>query len=137
MSLIVRTKTKENPVNAVTQPPTKTKKEKAPKAEGTTAEGAPKEKKESKPRGPRKDYGFAATSTIKLNDGEKGYRGQRLEWFNHLKAHNGKTVGEFLEATKAMKDPGRGWLRFFVQDEACTLVPAPAAEAPAEQKPAA
>lgn len=122
-------------MNDATTPPTKTKKQKAKKeaaaegTEGAATEGAPKERK---PRGPRKDYGFAQDSVIALTDGEKGYRGQRLEWYNHLKNANGKTVGEFLEATKDMKDPGRGWLRFFVQDEACTLTPA-AQPAPAEQ----
>lgn len=115
-------------------PPTKTKKSKKVEAsqEQTNetageqaADAAPKEKK---PRAPRKDYGFAPTSTIKLTDGEKSYRGQRLEWYEVLKAHEGKTVADFLEASKDRKDPGRGWLRFFVQDEACTLTPAPASE---------
>jgi hypothetical protein len=118
-----------------TQPPTKTKEQaKAPPATGA-AKTSGGEKKPSKPRGPRKDYGFNAGSTIKLTDGEKNYRGQRLDWYKHLAACNGKTVADFLEASKGMKDPGRGWLRFFVQDEACTLTPPP--PAPEEQKKAA
>lgn len=119
-----------------TVPPTKTKK--APKNENaaatTEAAGAPatEVKKESKPRGPRKDYGFAQDSVIRLTQSAEAptFRGQRLEWYNHLKANDGKTVAEFLEATKGMKDPGRGWLRFFASEEsgpACTLVPAPKA----------
>src|SRR5690606_33746352 len=112
---------KENSVDpAKTTPPTKTKSKSEVKREDSQkAAKEPKEKKESKPRGPRKDYGFSAGSTITVLPEDKTYRGQRLEWYNHLKAANGKTVQDFLDATKDMKDPGRGWLRFFVQDGAC------------------
>lgn len=79
------------------------------------------EKKETKPRAPRQDYGFAQDAIIRLTDGEKTYRGRRLEMYEALKKSNGKTVSHFLDNNKNEKDPPRGWLRFFVQNEACTL----------------
>lgn len=89
----------------------------APKA-GKNEVKAPKEKKA---RSPRQDYGFAKDATIRLTDGEKSYRGRRLEMYEALKKSNGKTVAHFLDNNKNEKDPPRGWLRFFVQNEACTL----------------
>lgn len=76
---------------------------------------------EKKKRAPRQDYGFAKDAIIRLTDGEKSYRGRRLEMYEALKASNGRTVEHFLEANKNEEDPPRGWLRFFVQNEACTL----------------
>jgi hypothetical protein len=82
----------------------------------------PKKAKEAaKPRAPRKDYGFAKDATITLTDGDKSYRGNRLDMYTALKKSNGKTVAHFLESNKNEKDPPRGWLRFFVQAEDCTL----------------
>ena len=80
-----------------------------------------KEKGEAKPRAPRQDYGFAKDAKISLTDGEKTYRGKRLEMYEALKKSNGKTVEHFLENNKNEKDPPRGWLRFFIQNEAATL----------------
>ena len=87
------------------------------------------EQKEKKPRAPRQNYGFAPGAKIVVSQEEKKYRGQRLEWYEALKAANGKTVEQFFEATKGRKDPARGWLRFFVQDGACSLSAPPATEA--------
>ena len=119
-------------------PPTKAAK--APKAPKATKE--PKVAKEpadpnapKKERAPRQDYGFAKDATIAVVEAEgKKYRGQRGEWFQTLVAHNGKTVGEWLEDRKDSKDPPRGWLRFFVQDGSVTLSGGTkaAAEAPAQ-----
>jgi len=84
---------------------------------------------EKKPRAPRKDYGFAKGATIHLTEGEKGYRGNRARWYNdYLRKSDGKTVEHFAGlAEKAQEKEGaRGWLRFFVENEACTL------ETPAE-----
>lgn len=82
---------------------------------------------EKKPRAPRKDYGFAKGATIVLTEGEKSYRGNRARWYDHLKAANGKTVEQFAEIAKDEKEGARGWLRFFVENEACTLTAPPAA----------
>lgn len=79
------------------------------------------EKGDKKPRAPRQDYGFAKDAKIHLTDGEKTYRGKRKEMYDALKKSNGKTVAHFLDNNKNEKDPPRGWLRFFVQNEACTL----------------
>ena len=76
---------------------------------------------EKKPRAARQDYGFASDAKIELTDGEKSYRGKRLEMYEALKKSKGKTVQHFLDNNKNEKDPPRGWLRFFVQNEACTL----------------
>jgi len=90
----------------------------APAAKAKPKAAASGEKKE---RAPRQDYGFAKDAKIKLTDGEKSYRGKRLEMYEALKKSNGKSVEHFLETNKNEKDPPRGWLRFFVQNEACTL----------------
>lgn len=93
-----------------------------PKADKKAAAKPPKaEGGEKKPRAPRQDYGFAKDAKITLTDGEKTYRGKRLEMYAALKKSNGKTVEHFLDNNKNEKDPPRGWLRFFVQNEACTL----------------
>lgn len=78
-------------------------------------------KGDKKPRAARQDYGFAKDAKISLTDGDKTYRGRRLEMYEALKKSNGKTVEHYLENNKNEKDPPRGWLRFFVQNEACTL----------------
>ena len=109
-------------------PPTKPKAAKTP----------PKKDGESKPRAPRVDYGFAKDAKITLTDGDKSYRGKRLEMYEALKKSNGKTVEHFLDNNKNEKDPPRGWLRFFVQNEACTLsggTPPAKKEAKAETAP--
>lgn len=99
----------------------------------TVAPKAPKEPKAAKPvgekkeRAPRKDYGFSAEATIRLTDKEVKYRGQRADYYGLLKAANGKKVQVFLDSAKDRKDPPRGWLRFFVEDGACTLEAAKAA----------
>ena len=92
-----------------------------PKAEKAAPPKAKKEGGEKKARAPRTDYGFAADATIRLTDGEKTYRGKRGAMYEALKKSNGKPVQHFLDNNKNEKDPPRGWLRFFVQDEACTL----------------
>jgi hypothetical protein len=85
---------------------------------------------DKKPRAPRKDYGFAKGATIALTDGEKTYKGNRLRWYSYLTKSDGKPVEHFAKlAEKAEEKEGaRGWLRFFVENEACTLT-APPAEA--------
>lgn len=60
---------------------------------------------------------------LKVKGGAK-FRGAREQWYSVLQAHDGKPVGEFLEATKA-KPPSltkkgeaenpQGWLRFFIR----------------------
>lgn len=117
----------------------KPKKEKAPKVEKTPADpNAPK-----KERAPRTDYGFRPDAVIGLVEGKGDkYRGHRKDWFETVKAHVGKTVTEWVAATKKEGgDPPRGWLRFFVQDGAVTLtggttIPAPEPKK-TEEKPAA
>ena len=49
------------------------------------------------------------------------YRGQRKLWFDMLAECDGKTVQDFLELTRNMKDSTRGWLRFFVDDRVVTF----------------
>lgn len=95
------------------------------KAEAAKADTASGEKK---PRAPRKDYGYAKGATIHLTEGDKSYRGNRLRWYEYLKAANGKTVEQFDEIVKKAdeKEGARGWLRFFVENEACTLKAPPA-----------
>lgn len=96
------------------------------------AEKKPRAKKEKvakdpaapkKPRAPRQDYGYRLDATITvLEDKSEKYRGDRKDWFGTVKSYEGKTVGEWLTATKVEGgDPPRGWLRFFVQDGAVTL----------------
>jgi len=85
---------------------------------------------DKKPRAPRKDYGFAKGATINLTDGEKAYKGNRLRWYAYLQKSDGKTVEHFAGLAKKAeeKEGARGWIRFFVDNEACTLT-APPAEA--------
>ena len=92
-----------------------------PKADKAPPKAQKKADGEKKPRAPRQDYGFASDATIKLTDGEKSYRGKRGTMYEALKKSAGKPVQHFLDNNKNEKDPPRGWLRFFVQDEACTL----------------
>lgn len=107
-----------------------------PKKTSAKAETPKKNDGEKKARAPRKDYGFALDATIRLTDGEKTYRGKRLEMYEALKKSNGKTVQHFLDNNKNEKDPPRGWLRFFVANEAATLEGGtpPAAKAKKEAK---
>jgi hypothetical protein len=78
---------------------------------------------DKKPRAPRKDYGFTKGATIQLTDGEKTYRGNRLRWYGYLTKADGKPVEAFEALAKKAeeKEGARGWLRFFVENEACTL----------------
>lgn len=80
------------------------------------------DKKESKERAPRQDYGYkpGAKITLTKEASEKKYRGKRAEYFAVLEKCDGKTVEDFEKAAPA-GDPPRGWLRFFVQDGAATL----------------
>lgn len=75
---------------------------------------------EKKERAPRQDYGFLPGAKITLTDKENKYRGKRLEYYEILKKHNGKSIEDFFKACP-QEDPPRGWLRFFVQDGAATL----------------
>jgi hypothetical protein len=95
----------------------------APPKAAPAAKKAPPKKAdgEKKPRAPRKDYGFAKDATIKMATEEKTYRGKRKEMYEALQKSAGKTVQHYLDNNKNEKDPPRGWLRFFVQDGACTL----------------
>jgi hypothetical protein len=75
---------------------------------------------EKKERAPRQDYGFRKGATITITEKEVKYRGKRLEYFEILKKHDGKTIEKFFSACPE-GDPPRGWLRFFVTDGAATL----------------
>ncbi len=100
-------------------PPTKS----TPTAKSESADG------EKKPRAARKDYGYAKGATIALTDGEKTFKGARARWYtDYLRKCNGKTVEHFatLAEKGGEKEQPRGWLRFFVEAEACTLTPPPA-----------
>ena len=114
--------------NVATTPPGSKTAAAAKNVKKATAKG--KETGEKKTRAPRKDYGFAKGATIHLTEGEKAYRGNRLRWYGYLKEANGKTVEEFFKlAEKAgEKDAPRGWLRFFIQNEAATLTAPPASK---------
>lgn len=83
---------------------------------------------DKKPRAARKDYGYAKGATIELTDGEQKFRGARARWYEYLTKSAGKPVEHFAKlAEKAEeKEQPRGWLRFFVEAEACTLTPPPA-----------
>lgn len=76
-----------------------------------------------KARGPRKDYGFAATSTIRVvPEKEAKFRGTRKGYFDSVVEFNGRTVADWVDANKGEgRDPPRGWLRFFVQEGYVTL----------------
>ncbi len=83
---------------------------------------------DKKPRAARKNYGYAKGATIQLTDGEQKFRGARARWYEYLKKSNGKSVEHFdgLAKKAEEKEASRGWVRFFVEVEACTL------KAPAE-----
>jgi len=102
----------------------------APPEGGKKAAKTAKADGDKKPRAPRKDYGFAKGATINLTDGEKTYKGNRLRWYGYLTKSDGKTIEHFagLAEKAEEKEGARGWLRFFVENEACTLT-APPAEA--------
>lgn len=106
----------------VKQPKTSEAKAKAPKEAKAKAPKAPKEPKVKRP------YKYSRDAIIRLvPDKEIKYRGQRAEWFEIVKAHDGKKVSEFNEAAKGrtngkgvVQTPS-GWLRFYVIDGAVTL----------------
>jgi hypothetical protein len=96
----------------------------------------PKAKKEPKaPRDPNAAKNMMnrdATIRVDLTK-EVKYRGQRLEWFERVKAFDGKTVKEFSEGNKGIANgkgtvqaPG-GWLSFYVRDKSVILENPPAA----------
>ena len=108
-----------------TRPPGKTTKKKtaAKKNDAPPAEPADSgETTTKRARSKAESYGYAKGAVISLTEKADSakYRGKRLEYFNRLQKHNGKTVEKFFEACPA-DDPPRGWLRFFVRDGVCTL----------------
>lgn len=76
------------------------------------------------PRQPKQDYGFKKEAVITLTGKETKYRGARKSWFDSVSSMQGQTVASYLEAYKDSKESPRGWLRFFVQDGAVSLVAA-------------
>ena len=118
---------------ASTTPPGTTKKTPAKKGAAPPEKGA--EQKERKPRAPRVDYGYKPGATIMVTEKEGKYRGKRGEYYERLKAANGKTVEDFFK-TCPDNDPPRGWLRFFVSDGAAELKGGkdPEPKAPAKKK---
>lgn len=121
--------------------PAKAPKEaKPPKEPKVKAEKAPADPNApKKERAPRTDYGFSPDATIALVEGKGDkYRGHRKDWYDTVKAHEGKKVGEWIAATKKEGgDPPRGWLRFFVQDGAVTLTAPPIVESKEPNTPPA
>lgn len=101
--------------------PAKPAKTKATKTAAKEAKDSAEPGEPKKPRAPRADYGYAANAVIRVQATDKNYRGHTLEWYNRLKAADGKTAEEFLKANegvttpKGADDPPRGWLRHFVQ----------------------
>lgn len=94
---------------------------KAPKAEKAPVDpNAPKA-----PRAARQDYGFrpdAVIAIVKDKDVTK-LRGHRKAWHDKIAAFDGKKVSEFTEANKTdVKDPPRGWVRFFAQEGFISLI---------------
>lgn len=75
-------------------------------------------------RAPRQDYGFKPNAIITLTGKETKYRGARKEWFDTVVKYQGQTVKAWDESHLNPKDSPRGWLRFFVQDGAVSLVSA-------------
>ena len=75
-------------------------------------------------RAPRQDYGFKPDAVIVLTGKEIKYRGARKSWFDSVAGFNGQTVKAFTDAYTDSKESPRGWLRFFVQDGAVSLVQA-------------
>jgi hypothetical protein len=115
------------------QPPTKGEtKAKPPKAEKEAK--PPKEKKD---RAPKADYGYRKGATLKLTGKEAKYTGQRAEWFETIKAFNGKKVEDWSDTRKDVKNGNgviqspRGWLRFYVKDGTVALE---GGESPAPKK---
>jgi hypothetical protein len=110
-------------------PPVKQPKASEAKASEAKAK-APKEAKAKAPKEPKvkRPYKYSRDAIIRLvPDKEIKYRGQRAEWFEIVKAHDGKKVSEFNEAAKGrtngkgvVQTPS-GWLRFYVIDGAVTL----------------
>jgi hypothetical protein len=78
---------------------------------------------EKKERKPRRQYGYAATSVIKLvPEKEHSYRGHRKAWYERVAAFEGRTVAELeAECPADPKNKPRGWLRFFTEDGTVVL----------------
>lgn len=140
--LIKKDGKKMNAVPDLTPPgksdkPKKEKKVKEPKVE-LAAEAGDAPKKE---RAPRADYGYRPDAVIELNAAKdvSKIRGNVKAWHDKVKEFVGKTAAEFIEANKGNeKDPPRGWLRHFAQNEYIVLKGAEKApEAPGETPPAA
>lgn len=106
----------------------KPKKEKKVKAVETTVVDGSAPKKE---RAPRSDYGFRPDAVITINAGKdvSKIRGNVKTWHDRIKEYDGKTCATFIEGNKGNeKDPPRGWLRHFAQNDYIVLKGA-------EQKP--
>ena len=133
-----------NEVSADLTPPTKKAKKAAaepkapaePKPVELDAEGNPVKKT----RGPRKEYGYHKDAIIQFTEKANTYRGQRKEWYDRVKAFEGKTCAEFEAANKGIPNnqgtiqAPRGWLHGLIRRGSVVLLP-PAA--PPEPPPAA
>lgn len=89
------------------------------KSEAETSGDVPK-----KERAPRSDYGYRPDAVITVNSGKdtSKIRGNVKNWHDRIKDFDGKTASEFIEANKSNeKDPPRGWLRHFAQNDYITL----------------
>jgi TRAP-type C4-dicarboxylate transport system substrate-binding protein len=99
------------------KPEEKTKVVKPPKAKAEGENGEQKERKERVVRS------FPKNGILRVTpqEQEKTFRGKRQDYYDTLKAHDGKTVETFLTALKAKDDPKGGgpgaWLRWFVDEE--------------------
>jgi hypothetical protein len=102
-------------MNANLNPPAvKTKNDSAVKAPKEEKVKAPKVAKEpadpnapKKERAAKKDYGYSKDSIIHVLKPEASFRGQRGEWFERIKAFDGKTCGEFCAANDKVPN-GKG-----------------------------
>lgn len=92
------------------------------KAEAPKGASASKVATESTPQ--------ARPNKIRLLKKDVVYRGARHDWYERLKAHDGKTEGEFIAST--MENPPaktkngtvenpKGWVRFFVRQGVMSL----------------
>lgn len=79
-----------------------------------------------KTRAPRQDYGFNEAAVITKTGKDVKYRmnGKRRSWYESVTGFEGQTVKAYLDAYADSKESPRGWLRFFVQDGAISLVAA-------------
>jgi GH25 family lysozyme M1 (1,4-beta-N-acetylmuramidase) len=118
---------KEPKVKAVKEP-------KPVNTDGTSVELPKKE------RAPRSDYGYKPDAVISINANKdvSKIRGNVKAWYDRVKEFEGKTVASFIEANKGNeKDPPRGWIRHFAQNDYISLKSAEVQEQPAETPPAA